>query len=169
VWLALGALTLVLLAAAFFWPAQVDAPQMDELQLNESQPMADVPIETPIVTAVPVVPVPEPSPAVEAVTTPAPEAVAETQKPVEKKQPKRKPTVVKKTEPVLPQEAVSGSAKSGAADNSRNSTPAIKPEPVTTPAEPPQEQSGWDAFKQSVKQGTKAECSQAERALNQCK
>ena len=37
------------------------------------------------------------------------------------------------------------------------------------PAEKPAEKSGWDSFKQSVKQGGKKECTQGEIAMHQCK
>lgn len=31
------------------------------------------------------------------------------------------------------------------------------------------EKSGWQSFKESIKKGSERECTQAERALNQCK
>jgi class 3 adenylate cyclase len=166
VWLAMGALFLALLAAALYRPTQMDEPQLDELQ-----PMAEMPAAAPLAT-VPDLPAAQPSLVIEpvAASEPAPQAVAEMPKPVEKKQAKRKPVVVenKKSEPAIPQAASNESTKASRKDST--SSVADKPVPVAVEHQVEiKEKSGWDSFKDSVKQGTKRECTQGEMALNQCK
>src|SRR5690606_23784622 len=104
----------------------------------------------------------------EPITKPVPQAVAETPKPVEKKPAKGKPIVEnRKSEPATPQTSTRESAKGSQPDTNAK---GVKPAPAAVkPQADSNEKSGWNSFKESVKQGTKAECSQGERALNQCK
>lgn len=48
--------------------------------------------------------------------------------------------------------------------------PVVSPEPVESADETNQsgEKSGWETFKESIKQGSGSDCTQAEKAMNQC-
>lgn len=89
---------------------------------------------------------------------------------------RKKSSKHKKLEPSEKARKDSGSNNAGSeasnTDKTHSSTSVEEPVAAKNQAKPakkPVEKSGWDSFKQSVKQGGKNECTQGEVALGQCR
>ena len=82
-----------------------------------------------------------------------------------KKPPKKKPQLrIPKPKKPEPKKSIPSNKSSNA------EKPVVSPEPVESADETNQggEKSGWETFKESIKQGSGSDCTQAEKAMNQC-
>jgi class 3 adenylate cyclase len=167
-WIILGLLLIGAVAAAFYWSAKTRTPEpVIEMPAVPASvlPLPDVPAMPPLA------PVASPEPVTKTDSS--------SKKPAEKNRVKRKKAAKNDSN-----KGANPSGTAGKADNhvgSGNDTDtshhpaAHKAEPATTqpatvePKAKPDEKSGWDTFRESVKQGGKKECTQGEIALGQCK
>jgi chemotaxis protein histidine kinase CheA len=84
-----------------------------------------------------------------------------------KKVTKQKETKKKATEKKAVKKTVSTQKPSAKKASTHQST--VTPEPAESePEKPAEEKSGWDKFTESIGQGAETECTQAQKALNQC-
>lgn len=160
-WVVLAVILLGVVAAAVYWSTKMRAPE----------PAIETPgILSPGGTSSSALPA-TPAPAIEPLATPpAPKAAADTKKTAEKKKAKpKKSSTTESSKGTNTADTASRhtSTKTGASDVNRAT--ATKSESAASVTQvKPEEASGWDTFKQSVKQGGKKECTQGEIALHQC-
>lgn len=155
IWVVLAALLAVIVVIVLFLSAEMHATAQESATLATPQPAiapsaVSAPANSPSVSKEPAIP--------------AAKAVAD--------EPKKKSSKRKKLKPSENVQKNPGSNNAGSeasnTDTAHSSPSAVEPADTQNQVKPA-EKSGWDSFKQSVKQGGKKECTQGEIALHQCR